>query len=182
MKGRLKSRLPEKCTNCIWGRFPSQFWHHFESMLGPKMHFFAKKELLEISPKKGYPPSLKQPRERTTAKPDGSPKAPPRARAFSNKKQLIEQLLAIVLDLLQKKRSRCNKSEMVAENSKIRSTWWGCYQRLFKTCWKRCSDYWNKCSYSESMKLLEKWPQVLERRHSVDDLTRPGQRPGELHP
>ena len=36
----------------------------------------------------------------TTAKPDGSPKAHPRARAFSNKKQLFEQLLAIALDLL----------------------------------------------------------------------------------
>ena len=30
------------------------------------------------------------------------------------------------------------------------------------------------------MKLLKKWQQVLERRHSACDLTRLGQRPGEL--
>ena len=30
------------------------------------------------------------------------------------------------------------------------------------------------------MKLLKKWQQGLERRHSACDLTRPGQRPGEL--
>ena len=118
MEGRSKSRFPEKCKNCIWGRFPSQFWPHFGAMLAPKMHFFSKKQLLEINQKKRYPPSLKQPRGRTTAKPDGSRKAPPRARAFSNKKQLFEQLLGIVLDLLRKKRSRCNKSEMVAEKFK----------------------------------------------------------------
>ena len=118
MEGRSKSRFPEKCKSCIWGRFPSQFWPHFGAMLAPKMHFFAKKKLLEISPKKGYPPSLKWARGVTTAKPDGSPKAPPRARAFSNKKQLFEQLLAIVLDLLRKKRSRCKKSEKVAEKFK----------------------------------------------------------------
>ena len=78
--------------------------------------------------------------------------------------------------------SRCNKSEMVAENWKLRSSWWGCYHKLIKTCWKRCSNYmyWNKCDYSESMKLLKKWQQVLERRHSARDLTCPGQRPGEF--
>ena len=30
------------------------------------------------------------------------------------------------------------------------------------------------------MKLLKEWQQVLERRHSAGDLTRPGQRPGEF--
>ena len=77
MEGRSKSRFPEKCKNCIWGRFPSQFWCHFEAMLAPKMHVFWKKKLLEINPKKEYPPRLKRARGRSNGKPDGSRKAPP---------------------------------------------------------------------------------------------------------
>ena len=76
MEGRSKSRFPEKCKNCIWGRFPSQFWRHFEATLAPEMHFLGNFFFLEINPKKQYPPSLKWGRGGTTAKPDGSRKAP----------------------------------------------------------------------------------------------------------
>ena len=132
-------------------------------MLTPKMHFFQKKQLLEISPKKRYPPSLKQPRGPPTAKPDGSRKAPPRARAFSNKKQLFEQLLSIVLDLLRKNRSRCKKSEKVAE--KLKSL-----VQLVRVLTK------------VKQNLLTNVFEFLEHflLHSARDLTRPGQRPGEF--
>ena len=56
-------------------------------------------------------------------KPDGSRKAPPRARAFSNKKQLFEQLLAIVLDLLEKNGVGAQKVKRLLKNSKVRSSW-----------------------------------------------------------
>ena len=148
MEGRSKSRFPEKCKSCIWGRFPSQFWPHFGAMLAPKMHFFSKKQLLEINQKKRYPPSLKQVREPPTAKPDGSRKAAPRARAFSNKKQLFEQLLGIVLDLLRKNRSRCKKSEKVAEKFKSSVQLVRVPTKLIKTCWKRCSNSWNIFYYT----------------------------------
>ena len=152
-------------------------------MLAPKMHLFAKKKLLEISPKKGYPPSLKPRRGGTNGKSESrmAPRKPPLAHAlFQTRNNCLSNCWALFWICCEKNLSRCNKSEMVAENSKVRSSWWGCYQKLIKTCWKRCSNYWNKIYYSESMKLLKKWQQVLERRHSAHDLTRPGQRPGEF--
>ena len=162
MEGHSKSRFPEKCKNCIWGRFPSKCWCNFQALLLPKCIFYKKTSLGNQSKKKN-PPNLKWRRGRTIDKPDGSPKAPPRARTFQTRNTCLSNCWALFWICCENKLSRCNKSEMVDENSKVRSTWWRCYQKLIKTCWKRCSNYWNKCYYSESMKLLKKWQQVLER-------------------
>ena len=56
MAGRSKSRFPEKCRNCIWSRFPNQFWCHFEAMLAPTMFFFVGKEAPRNQSKKRVPP------------------------------------------------------------------------------------------------------------------------------
>ena len=55
MEGRSKSRFPEKCKNCIWGRFPSQFLRHYGAIFAPKTHFLLTKKLLEIIPQKRTP-------------------------------------------------------------------------------------------------------------------------------
>ena len=181
MEGRSKSRFPEKCKNCIRGRFPSQFWDNFEILLAPKIHLLSKRKGPGNQSKQKEPTKSQIAPVADNGQAGWLPESPPSRTRFFKQETTVWAIVGHCSGFVAKKNlSRCNKSEMVAENSKVRSSWWGCYQKLIKTCWKRCSDYWNKCYYSESMKLLKKWQQVLERRHSAGDLTRPGQRPGEL--
>ena len=124
MEGRSKSRFPEKCKSRIWGRFPSQCWPHFGAMFAPKMHCFAKKKLLEISKKKGYPPSLKQ---LPTAKPDGSRKPPSRTRFFKQE-TVVWAIVGHCSGFVEKNRRRCHKSETVGEK----------LLKIAKGCWRIC--------------------------------------------
>ena len=115
MEGRSKSRFSEKCKNGNWGRFPSQFWSHFEAPLAPKMHFLQKKRLLKISPPKSIPES-----ETAAGSPYGQtgwlPESPPSRTHFSNKKQLFEQLLQHCSGFVANKVNRCKQK------------WTGCWK------------------------------------------------------
>ena len=154
MEGRSKSRFPEKCKHCFWGRFPSQFWCNFEAMLAPKMHFFWKKEAPRNKSKKKVPPKAQ-----TTSAPDNGeagwlPESPPSRQR--------------VVWIIDKKQQQLNKN---TNNCTIVAS----IDYL-------CSDSWLDFDFNVDY-LHEVVGEVATRswkRHSADDLTRPGQRPGEF--
>ena len=154
MEGRSKSRFPEKCKNCIWGRFPSQFWRHFEATLAPKMHFFLKKEAPGNQLKKRTPPSLIWGRGVPKAKPDGSRKAPPSRQR--------------VVWIIDKKQQQLNKN---TNNCTIVAS----IDYL-------CSDSWLDFDFNVNYlhEVVEEVAASSWKKHSARDLTRPGQRPGEF--
>ena len=104
-------------------------------------------------------------------KPDGSPKALPRARTFQTRNSCLSNCWALFWICCEKNLSRCNKSEMVAEKFKSSVQLVRVLPKVIQNLLQKVFGYWNKCYYSESMKLLKKWQQVLERRHSAHDLT-----------
>ena len=114
----------------------------------PKFMFLLKEKLLEISPKI---------RTSSTSRRAGggqwtsrmAPRKPPLAHALFKQETAVWAIVGHCSVFVAKKTGvGATKVKWLLNNSKVRSSWWGCYQKLIKTCWKRCSDYWNKCYYS----------------------------------
>ena len=104
--------------------------------------------------KKKYPPRLKWGRRRTTAKPDGSRKAPPSRQR--------------VVWIIDKKQQQLNKN---TNNCTIVAS----IDYL-------CSDSWLDFDFNVDYlhEVVEEVATKSWKRHSARDLTRPGQRPGEF--
>ena len=119
MEGRLKSRFPEKCKSCIWGRFPSQFWPHFGAMLAPQMHFLQKKKLLEISQKKKRTPQVSNNLGAGQTESRMAPRKPPLAHAlFQTRNSCLSNCYALFWICCKKRRSRRKQREKIIEKFK----------------------------------------------------------------
>ena len=159
MEGRSKSRFPEKCKNCIWGRFPSQFWSHFEAPLAPKMHFLLKKGLLEISPKKIPPESQKGPGT-DSGQAGWLPESPPSRQR--------------VVWIIHKKQQQFNKN---TNNCTIVASFhYFCsdsvldfdfnvdylhevVEEVKTSCWKKTQCWWSDTPWAKARRILGEWNQ-----------------------
>ena len=120
MEGRSKSRFLEKCKNEFRGRFLGRFRTLFGTTFGSQSYFLSKKEAPKNGSKKGTPQMRNECGETLLPSRMAPGKAPPRVKELlsnQTRNNCLSNCCSIVVDLLQKKVSRCKKSEMVAGNS-----------------------------------------------------------------